>query len=257
MVFAFDLDRTMIFSKAALEGCMENTVCIEYKGEEDISYMSVDGLLTVIKLANAENLVCVPTTTRSIEQFKRVKPFSSFKWVITTNGGVILHYGKVYEPWDLVVKSYLKDCYKSLENAIEDIKDKDFVLREPKIVDDTFVFFTTEDKVACSAYLDSYLDGTSLNYTIQGRKVYIIPKGISKESAISYIMSLLEETHLVTAGDGKLDKGMLSMGECGYIPDGSEVLEYISDEDWDAFNYKVVASNVGAIMDISRNLLKE
>ena len=257
MVFAFDLDRTMIFSKAALDGCLENTVCIEYKGDEDISYMSVDGLLSVIKLANAKNITCIPTTTRSMEQFKRVKPFTSFEWVITTNGGVILHNGKVYEPWDVVVKSYLTDCYSILEQAIEDVKDKDFVLREPKIVDETFVFFTTDDKESCSSFLDAYLEGTNLNYTIQGRKVYIIPNGVSKESAIEYLVSFLGEAELVTAGDGKLDKGMLSLGLCGYIPEGSEVLEYISDEEWDMFNYKVVASNIGAIIDITKNLLKE
>ena len=95
--------------------------------------------------------------------------------------------------------------------------------------------------------LDVELDKSKWSFTLQGLKLYIIPKDISKENALLYLKKYLNEDKLVVSGDGKLDIGFLSVGDICIIPDGSEVLGYLPHK---SFAYKSVPKGLNGTTDL-------
>ena len=130
MIVFSDLDRSIIYSKRFLK---DDTTKLEieiYNGE-NISYISKETVELIKKIK--KNCYFIPTTTRTIEQFKRIS-FSKygldFKYAVTSNGGNILVNGEVDKEYKLLIKeklklsSHIKDIIKLLENykSIKGIK---------------------------------------------------------------------------------------------------------------------------------------
>ena len=73
MIFASDLDRTLIYSKRALDefGVPEGLllVPVEQKDGDSVAFMTETSYLQLKELANQS--LFVPVTTRTTEQFKR------------------------------------------------------------------------------------------------------------------------------------------------------------------------------------------
>ena len=108
MVVFSDLDRSIIYSKEFIQE-ESNTLDIEiYKGE-NISYISQKTIENIKKIK--KNSDFIPTTTRTIEQFKRInfkKYGLDFKHAITSNGGNILINGEV----DIEYKYFIEEKLK-------------------------------------------------------------------------------------------------------------------------------------------------
>ena len=75
------------------------------------------------------------------------------------------------------------------------------------------------------------LEGTEWTHTIQGLKLYIIPKKISKGSALLFLKEKLEEDFVITAGDGKMDQTFLPLGNVRCIPNQSEIYHLLDDKE--------------------------
>ena len=108
MIVFSDLDRSIIYSKRFLK---DDTTKLEieiYNGE-NISYISKETVELIKKIK--QNSYFIPTTTRTIEQFKRIS-FSKygldFKYAVTSNGGNILVNGEVDKEYKLLIKEKLK-----------------------------------------------------------------------------------------------------------------------------------------------------
>ena len=89
-----DLDRTMIFSKCFYKDG-EALIPIESKKGEVISYMTKEAL----RIVQEQSSFIIPVTTRTLAEFKRVKPFQECDWAIVGNGSTILHKGVVLKEW--------------------------------------------------------------------------------------------------------------------------------------------------------------
>ena len=90
-----DLDRTMIFSKRFYKDG-EDLIPIESKKGEVISYMTKEAL----RIVEEQSSFIIPTTTRTLAEFKRVEPFQKCEWAIVGNGSIILHKGSILEEWN-------------------------------------------------------------------------------------------------------------------------------------------------------------
>ncbi|KMW25004.1 hypothetical protein HMPREF0977_00867 [Clostridium sp. 1_1_41A1FAA] len=111
MVVFSDLDRSIIYSKRFL-GEDKSELEIEIYKNENISYISKKTVKLIKQLQ--KNIEFIPTTTRNIEQFKRIE-FSKydidFKYAITSNGGNILVNGQIDSEYKDYINQKLKIAY--------------------------------------------------------------------------------------------------------------------------------------------------
>ncbi|MDN5546505.1 MAG: HAD family hydrolase, partial [Rhodococcus sp. (in: high G+C Gram-positive bacteria)] len=78
VLIATDLDRTMIYSQAAIGGdpsgsdldSAPSPLCVEYYNGGPLSHMSVESIELLTALSS--RVPVIPTTTRTIAQFQRI-----------------------------------------------------------------------------------------------------------------------------------------------------------------------------------------
>jgi len=90
MIFATDLDRTLIFSEAFLEESKVSYQSIEIYKEKPISYISDQAIELLKELSKRVNII--PVTTRNYEQYHRIELFYEVftpETYIINNGGSI------------------------------------------------------------------------------------------------------------------------------------------------------------------------
>ena len=222
MIFASDLDRTLIYSQRFLDDAKDlKAKCIEILNGKEISYMSEKAIALLNELVNQEKII--PVTTRSIEQFRRVKPFQNCQYAITSNGGTILYFGQVLEEWESRIKDIVSKNMDQMEKIMEGIEKQGFFIYQPKLVDNKFIFTKTDDVDKCREYLEKVINPSVFQYSIQGQKAYVIPSEISKEEALKFLKRKLGEKELIVAGDSNLDADMLNFADIALIPGHSEL----------------------------------
>lgn len=237
MIYATDLDRTLIFSSKFIDKTSKKTVCIEKKQTEDgkikeISYMCEDSLALLNEIKQLDNTFVVPVTTRSLEQYKRVEAVQDCKYAIVANGGIILNNGVIDVHWQSRIESKMFEQDVDLTEALSILMEhNDLCKLTPRIIDNVMAYahLKCSDEEAYELLIEvkKRLHGTCFNFTLQGKKLYIIPNFITKRSALEFVCNSLskDKKHkLVTSGDGKLDYDFLVLGNKIIIPDGSEVL---------------------------------
>lgn len=122
MIYFSDLDRTLIYSNKFI-GEEKNEICIEILNGEEISYMSPKSIEYLRKILKHKKFI--PTTTRSIEQYKRInfeEQDIHFEWSIVSNGGNILYKGEVVKEWNEILNEKMKAC-ESLGIVMESFKE--------------------------------------------------------------------------------------------------------------------------------------
>lgn len=252
MIYATDLDRTIIFSKKFIDGYFKESICIEHSGEKEISYMTLESIQLLNSLKKINTLKIIPVTTRSIEQFKRVSTVQDCEYAITSNGGNILFKGNIFEPWkqvvDKIIKNYQEDFIelnKTLSNY------KSFFEKDFKMIDNVFLYAkmidNQEDIKFFYSEMEKKLDKNKWIFTLQGLKFYILPKDITKENALKFLADYLKDYNIISSGDGKLDYGFLKIAKTSIIPKNSEVLKYISN---DNIEYIEVSEGLNAPIEI-------
>lgn len=241
-----DLDRTIIFSEKFIEqhnkqDWKDNHICLEHYNGKPLSYVTKETFNYLYNLLESpyDKNTFIPITTRSIEQFKRINLISNFPYAITNNGGVILKYGKPIKEWTDFINSQ-KEKLKVLYQEIIDLytNNPEVYEKEGKLVDELFLFIKIKDlnKNKVESFLkdlESKLLNTGWTFTLQGKKLYIIPEYIRKDRALLYLINnhLKEFSNIViTAGDGKLDLDLIEFGDINFVPINSEVYNILESE---------------------------
>ncbi|WP_027626727.1 HAD family hydrolase [Clostridium lundense] len=234
MIFASDLDRTLIYSNFFLKPDITNTVLVESKAEKQISHMTEKSL----KLLNIINkkILFIPTTTRTTEQFKRISIFNNsipLKYAVVANGAIILKNGLVDLHWQNYILSQMKNLIPPIEliHKCRFFLDSEYV-NSYRCCDNSFLYavlksylITSEDfeKLILIANREGYL------VTRNTKKVYMIPNFINKWSPIKYIMEIENEDKLIAAGDSYLDLPLLNNSTHGIIPSHGELKNRYKD----------------------------
>ena len=207
-----DLDRTMVFSKRFLSP-NQPLIPVEYKGKTIISYMTPQAL----KLTQQHIKNIIPVTTRTLEEFKRVKPYQEAEWAIVGNGSIILHHGQPLPEWGSHIAKQItpiQDEYTQIVNWLN--QDYPHYLNRLATERDSFIFAKVRPenkKQLTQALCDKLETLPQWHFVIQKQKVYIIPKVISKENAIEHLINLLKPRKIYFAGDGSLDINMINLSQ--------------------------------------------
>jgi hydroxymethylpyrimidine pyrophosphatase-like HAD family hydrolase len=231
--FASDLDRTLIFSKRMLEayGSDGNDELIELLDGKPISYIS-SKTKSILKQIN-EEMLFIPVTTRTIEQYKRVQLFQGEivpEYVITSNGGTILKRGTVLKEWTLYTQELLQNC-----TPLEEVVKKVAALEDSKWIkkikpgDQVFFYIILHrEHFSTSRFIEltALTDNLGWQLSLQGRKLYFIPKTLNKWTAVHYLRDVLDLNEISTAGDSLLDYELITNGTYGIAPLHGEVLDY-------------------------------
>lgn len=227
ILFATDLDRTMIYSSKFLNDHVCSLVaCVESDGTKEISFMLTEAI--EMRALLSEMLYFVPVTTRAKHLYDRVHLFRDAPFAIIENGATILKGGTILGVWESHIQCYLKagDFHTKLEGMAQLLLASELTLPNTvQWIGDKFIMCKTDFTQEMDQYLLAVLDHESFNFTIQGKKVYIIPKKITKENALHFLENYLETNYTIAAGDGKLDYGMLIHGDVAYLPGDASLLD--------------------------------
>ncbi len=248
MIFASDLDQTLIYSENFLKKHYPSEwevhkeafmTLIEYYQEKPLSYIRKEIIADLVSLNNKDAFI--PVTTRTEEQYKRIE-FDRFgitpKYAITTNGAKILHYGEVDEEWSHKVTGILnslKYSPKEISELAGRILPEDLILKN-RIAEDVFCYlvidrdkFTDEHRQKLNREFDNSLWDLSL----QGTKLYFMPRAISKGEALLYVADKLGKDIQVAAGDSLLDISFLQKAQHKIIPQHGEIYKQMQKGDCD------------------------
>lgn len=216
MIFATDLDNTMIFSRRVVGDMAKSLHCVEFYRGKSITYMThtaIEKLKTLM-----QQVYVIPVTTRSISQLSRIEFWSSTEYAITSNGGTILHYGVPLIQWEQHMQKILANY--DLQTVYHQFANLPCLQSVPRIVDGKFLFVKSGDVEACKQILQKELNPKIWQTSFQGNKIYAIPQGITKGLALRYLCENILYPHLpvIAAGDSNLDISMLDYADYGIIP---------------------------------------
>jgi len=243
------MDNTIMYSKKHFDENTEGVICVDQVGENKYSFMLEKDFEKLKEIS--EKITFIPTTARSIAQYTRTMVSQIPKYAICTSGGVILEDGKEMEEWNTHIETLKKEKGIDFQYAINLLKNYPENTDEIKIVDDLYVYeylhCDEEMTEGILKYLDKNLNENWL-YTLQGKKLYIMPSFISKEYALDFLANKLGKEIAITAGDGKLDVGLLEVGKTKIIPEGSEVLRFLD------FEYETVSKGLPGIAELFKRV---
>jgi hydroxymethylpyrimidine pyrophosphatase-like HAD family hydrolase len=219
--FFSDLDQTLLYSSNSI-GITGHTsewpdlVVAEIYHDKPFGFMTYSAALLLKEFSNEFNFV--PTTTRTTKQYKRISvPRLEHSYAITTNGAKILHNGEEDQDWTTHIKNNVLSESESVSviyNTFkEEIDNADWVVMY-KNVDDLFGFFVFNPLTIPQSFIERVQElSEQWNFTcsIQGKKMYLVPKNLTKGKAVTELTNRLGLEEVIAAGDSNLDKSILEL----------------------------------------------
>lgn len=227
-----DLDRTLIYSASALQLPYSDEeapslVCVEVLDGRPHSFLTLSAARRLNEIAFAATFV--PTTTRTMAQYRRVRfPGVDPTYAITSNGGNILINGRPDEQWHRSTASAIADCDAGLVEVRAELKRRtqgDWALKR-RVGDDLFCYLVVEPTEMPDDFIESWTSWCSdrgWRVSVQGRKIYAIPNPLTKERAMLAVARRTAAQQVVAAGDGALDAGFLAAADAGIRPPHGEL----------------------------------
>lgn len=216
-ILCTDLDNTIIYSYKHNIGKEKINVEI-YQGRE-ISFITKKtyNLLEMLK----KEYVIIPTTTRTIEQYKRIDlGIGEFTYALVCNGGVLLINGEQDNEWYEASLQLVNESNSELEKAMSLLTDDVRRKFELRFIEKLFVFTKCNDPYEVVQNLKSQLDIELVDVFNNGEKVYVVPKKLSKGIAINRLREKLHPEYIIAAGDSEFDVSMVEEADYGIVPPG-------------------------------------
>lgn len=237
---ATDLDRTMIYSRAAAGASVPDSelICVEYYQGGPLSYMTKRAATALAELARRATVI--PTTTRTIEQFQRIDlPGAPWKYAITSNGGNILCDGVADASWRASIEAATNDGGAGLAEVttrLQAMVGSDAERRwvsKFRIADELFCYLVVHPDLVPADFLaewGAWCADHGWGVSQQGRKIYTMPTAVCKSFAIAEVRARLIEmgeldsdATVLAAGDGGLDAEMLVSADAAIRPRHGEL----------------------------------
>jgi len=260
-VVASDLDRTLIYSAAALGLTMPDAraprlLCVEVYGGKPLSYVTetAAGLLDEL----GRRALFVPTTTRTREQYGRIHlPGPAPRFAICANGGHLLVDGVSDPDWRASVDDRLAaECAPLDEVRAHLVRTADpaWLLKE-RVAEDLFAYLVVERSLLPEGWVKElavWAETRGWTVSLQGRKIYAVPKPLTKSAAMREVARRTGATLTLAAGDSLLDADLLLAADRAWRPGHGE----LADAGWTAHHVTALESRgVAAGETILRELL--
>lgn len=231
MIFASDLDRTLVYSNRAIEelGKDDQFVLkpVEKRNHNWVAYMTESSYLALKELSLSS--LFIPVTTRTTEQFNRFSIFKEdipIKYAITSNGANIIYQGKLMEDWSLHIMNRMRDESVTQEELFFKLKKAGLQFDGQMKQAENLFFYFILNSLPPASDLKAFNEVAILNgwrISIQGKKLYFIPRAISKGDALEYISNREGKEVLAGAGDSVLDWDFLKNCHYRFVPAHGEL----------------------------------
>ncbi|MEV7070610.1 HAD family hydrolase [Streptomyces sp. NPDC091972] len=239
VLVASDLDRTLIYSAAALALTMPDAraprlLCVEVHESRPLSYMTETAAGLLGELGDAA--VFVPTTTRTRKQYQRINlPGPPPAYAICANGGHLLVDGVTDLDWHTRVMARLADECAPLAEITAHLQTTADPLwvRKHRIAEDLFAYLVVERELLPEDWVKElavWAEGRGWTVSLQGRKIYAVPKPLTKSAAVREVARRTGAALTLAAGDSLLDADLLLAADRGWRPGHGE----LADENWTA-----------------------
>lgn len=259
---ASDLDRTLIYSTAALALTMPDEhaprlLCVEVHEAKPLSYLTETAGRLLVELADTVRFV--PTTTRTRKQYRRISlPGRVPRYAICANGGHLLVDGRTDHDWNAEMRRRLADGSAPLEEVrahLAATADPDW-LRKERIAEELFAYLVVDRERLPAAWvkdLAGWADERGWTVSLQGRKIYAVPKPLSKSAALGEVVRRSGAERVLAAGDSLLDADLLLAADAGWTPGHGE----LADSGWTAPHVTPLGTvGVAAGEEILRHMLR-
>ena len=213
ILFATDLDNTLMYSHVHRK---PDDVCVEHLNGKEQGFMSKSVYEALPYIS--KHIDIIPITTRSMEQFDRIKfPDNIITRAFIANGAFDYN----TRTGDMTKTFiHLPDYIDELDRIYNILKN-DPRTRITNHVDDSYVyasFNSNEIANEVSASISSFIAPV-----VSNRKLYYIPAYYTKKAAIRKIKH--DYDLVISAGDSELDIDMLNEADIAIIP--KELNSYI------------------------------
>ncbi|NGN69826.1 HAD family hydrolase [Streptomyces sp. A7024] len=247
---ASDLDRTLIYSAAALELTLPDAeaprlLCVEVYQGKPLSFMTEAAAAHLEALPGA----FVPVTTRTRAQYARVHlPGPPPRHAICANGGHLLVDGVSDPGWQATVRDALDagcaplaEIRAHLARITADVP----WLRKQRTAEGLFEVLVVERAELPEAWVKDFAgwaDARGWTVSLQGRKLYAVPRPLTKSAALAELVRRTGAGTVLTAGDSLLDTDLLLAGDRGWRPGHGE----LADQGWTAPHVTALAERGAA-----------
>lgn len=234
VLVASDLDRTLIYSSAALALTMPDAraprlLCVEVHEARPLSYMTETAAQLLTDLG--DTAVFVPTTTRTRKQYQRINlPGPPPKYAICANGGQLLVDGVTDTDWHAGVQARLADeCAPLAEVRAHLARTADPAwLRKDRVAEDLFAYLVVERELLPEEWVKElavWAQARGWTVSLQGRKIYAVPKPLTKSAAVREVARRTGAGLTLAAGDSLLDADLLLAADRGWRPGHGELTD--------------------------------
>ncbi|MCX5201447.1 HAD family hydrolase [Streptomyces sp. NBC_00237] len=239
VLVASDLDRTLIYSAAALGLRMPDAqaprlLCVEVYQGKPLSYVTERAAGLLPELAAAA--LFVPTTTRTREQYHRIRlPVPVPRFAICANGGHLLVDGVSDPDWQRQVAAGIADACAPLAEVRDRLArtaDPVWLLKD-RVAEDLFAYLVVERALLPDGWvkeLAGWAGERGWTVSLQGRKLYVVPAPLTKSAAVREVARRTGARLTLAAGDSLLDADLLLAADRGWRPGHGE----LADEGWTA-----------------------
>lgn len=249
VLVASDLDRTLIYSAAALGLTMPDPaaprlLCVEVHESKPLSYMTETAAGLLAELTADPSVVFVPTTTRTRKQYQRIRfPGRPAPYAICANGGQLLVDGVPDRDWRRQVAARLAEECAPLEEVHAHLvaaADPAW-LRKARVAEELFAYLVVERALVPDEWLKAlveWAEARGWTVSLQGRKIYAVPRPLTKSAAMREVARRTGATTTLAAGDSLLDADLLLAADAAWRPGHGE----LADARWHAPNVTALAT---------------
>jgi hypothetical protein len=265
VLVASDLDRTLIYSSAALGLRMPDAraprlLCVEVYDHKPLSYVTETAAGLLAELASgAPGTLFVPTTTRTREQYHRIHlPGPAPEFAICANGGHLLVDGVSDRDWqDRVARRLADECAPLAEIRAHLARSADPAwLLKDRVAEDLFAYLVVERALLPDGWVEeltAWAGPRAWNVSLQGRKVYVVPDPLTKSAAVREVARRTGSALTLAAGDSLLDADLLLAADRGWRPGHGE----LADSGWSAPQVTALAeTGIAAGEEILRQFIR-
>ncbi|MDO0915301.1 HAD family hydrolase [Streptomyces sp. DT2A-34] len=234
VLVASDLDRTLIYSAAALALTMPDPraprlLCVEVHESKPLSFMTETAAQLLTDLGDAA--VFVPTTTRTRKQYQRINlPGPAPKYAICANGGHLLVDGVSDPDWNAHVVARLAEQCAPLAEVQDHLmaSASPAWVRKHRIAEDLFAYLVVERELLPEEWVKElavWAENRGWTVSLQGRKIYAVPKPLTKSAAMHEVARRTGAELTLAAGDSLLDADLLLAADRGWRPGHGELAD--------------------------------
>lgn len=218
--FFSDLDNTLLFSeRSGYPALTADITQVETHTDGSGGYLSNTTLARLGRLS--KQIPFVPTTTRSEQQYRGIAfPGVQIEYAIVANGATLLRCGVREEEWAAHMLTNVLPASAPLRDVRASVKwilDAAEVERRDKTVEELFLYAYMLDPRQLTGNvmlsLETLAADVNWKISLQKRKLYFLPAGLTKGAAAKAVAVRLGVDKLLAAGDSRLDISLLDVAD--------------------------------------------